>query len=149
MKGATVVEPIAREEFETRLAELCLKSAVAGFPRKHKDRHILLKRIVLTVDVGRDSSEAEIDERIIFWLSDVARSIDFDHVSLRRLLVDERYLERDDAGSVYGVSASGAVRQTFEPDVDRVDVYESIGRGMKQIAQKKEAYTQGPNRSTS
>jgi len=107
-----MIEPIAREEFETRLAELCLKSGVAGFPRKHKDRHILLKSIVLTMEQGREYPEADVDERIIFWLSDVARSIDFDHVSLRRWLVDERYLERDDAGSVYRVSASGPVRLT-------------------------------------
>ena len=79
---------IAREEFVSRLIDLCLKSGMAGFPRKLRDRHILLKSVVLTLDVAKGHTEREIDDRLQFWLTDVARAIDEDRVSLCRLLVD-------------------------------------------------------------
>ena len=133
---------ISRSEFEARLAELCLKSGLAGFPSKNRDQHILLKSVVLTLNETSEYSESEIDDRLIFWLSDIAQSIDFDHVSLRRGLVDEGYLQRDKSGTVYRVSDSGPRQGVFDADIDGVDVYEFIGASMKLIQRRKEEYSQ-------
>tara|TARA_B100000949_G_C13896492_1_gene290893 strand:+ start:138 stop:461 length:324 start_codon:yes stop_codon:yes gene_type:complete len=73
---------ISRSEFESLFSELCLKS------------------VVLTLNETSEHAESEIGDRLIFWLSDIAQSIDLDHVSLRRRLVDERYLEREKSGAV-------------------------------------------------
>ena len=133
---------ITRSEFETRLAELCLRSGLTGFPSKKRDQHMLLKSVVLTLNETSQYGEPEVDDRLIFLLSDIAQSIDLDHVSLRRWLVDEGYLERDKSGTVYRVSDAGLRQGMFEPDVDEVDVYESIGASMKLVQQRKEEYSQ-------
>ena len=137
--------PTTREQFVGRLAGLCLKSGLSGFPRKSSDRHILLKSVALTLDKTKGYTAGEIDERLIFWLTNIARSIDFDHVSLRRDLVDERYLERDKRGRSYRVSAG---RQgMFAPEVEDVDVYESIGVALKLIKLRRRQYMQRQSRA--
>jgi len=82
------------EQFEERMAELCLRSGMAGFPRKRRDQQILLKSIVLTLDRERDYTELEIGDKLAYWLVDIGTSTDLDHVTLRRLLVDTEYLWR-------------------------------------------------------
>lgn len=127
-----------RDEFAARLVDLCLKSGLTGLPRRSRDRHILLKSVVLTLKTGEEYSESDIDDRLAFWLVDVGRSIDVDRVSLRRSLVDEGYLKREKDGSRYMASSEGkSTGSLFEPEVDGVDVYEAIGIGMKQIQEKK------------
>ena len=128
------------DEFKTRLAELCLKSGMVGFPRKAPDRHIILKSVILTLDAGREYAGSEIDDRLAFWLVDIGRSIELDHVTLRRELVDERYLEREADGSSYRVAGPGPARELFGPDVESVDVYEAIGFAMRTEAQQKHRY---------
>ena len=51
-------------------------------------------------------------------------------------------MERDKSGTVYRVSDAGLRQGMFEPDVDEVDVYESIGASMKLVQQRKEEYSQ-------
>lgn len=131
---------ITADEFKTRLAELCLKSGVMGFPRKSRDRHILLKSVTLTLDAGREYTEPEIADRLAFWLVDIGRSIEFDHVSLRRQLVDTRYLYREADGSRYRVADPGPARELFAPGVDSVDVYEAIGLAMRTEARKRQQH---------
>ena len=123
---------VTADEFKTRLAELCLKSGMVGFPRKSRDHHILLKSVNLTLDAGREYTEPEIDDRLAFWLVDI---------SLRRQLVDSRYLDRGADGSSYRVAGPGPARELFAPDVDTVDVYEAIGLAMRTDARKRQQHT--------
>lgn len=128
---------ITAEDFSSRLIDLCLKSGLTGLPRKARDRHILLKSVVLTLNADRRYTEDNIDDRLQFWLTDIARSIDLDRVSLHRWLVDEHYLEREKDGSAYWVAPSGPSHELFEPEIDAIDVYETIGAGLKTIRQRK------------
>jgi hypothetical protein len=52
---------INREYFVKRLAILCLKSGLSGFPKDETDRHILLKSAALTFDPSRAYSS--------YWVS--------------------------------------------------------------------------------
>ena len=81
--------PIGSDEFIGRLVDLCLKSGLKGIPRRARDQHILLKSVVLTLDPTKEYTEGQIDDKLAFWLSDIARSIDLDRVTLRRWLVNE------------------------------------------------------------
>ena len=65
---------ITRDEFNKRLVELCLKSGLTGFPRKFRDRHILLRSVALTLGAAREYTESELDDRLTFWLTDRLRS---------------------------------------------------------------------------
>ena len=128
------------EQFEERMAELCLRSGMAGFPRKRRDQHILLKSVVLTLDRDKEYTEREIGDNMAFWLADICTSVDLDHVTLRRLLVDTGYLVRDANGSRYRVADPVGAEGMFAPEVEIVDVYESIGRALKRNAERKKAF---------
>jgi hypothetical protein len=135
------MDTLTVEQFEERMAELCLRSGVAGLPRKPRDRHILLKSVVLTLDRDRDYTEREIGDKLAYWLVDIYTSADLDHVTLRRLLVDTGYLERTADGSSYKVADPASAEGMFVPEVDTVDVYEAIGRALKRNADRKKAFT--------
>ena len=135
------MDALTVEKFEERMAELCLRSGMAGFPRKRRDQHVLLKSIVLTLDRERDYTEREIGDKLAFWLVDICSAIDLDHVTLRRLLVDTGYLVRQADGSQYRVADPAGAEGMFSPEVDSVDVYESIGRALKRDAERKKAFS--------
>ena len=138
-----MTDPVTRQEFCSRLIDLCLNSGMTGLPRRSRDRHILLKSVVLTLSTAKEYTERDVNERLQIWLADIGRSIHLDHVSLRRWLVDEGYLERDSRGSTYRVAVPGQGTEFFEPDINDVDVYEAIGVGMKLKQQRKREHAAG------
>ena len=132
--------PVTRDEFNSRLVELCVNGRITGFPRRTRDLHILMKSVVLTFDAAAEYSEREVNEELRLWMADICPSLEIDHVTLRRRLVDDGYVEREQDGSRYWASVPPAESSLFELDVESVDVYEAIGIGKKQIEQRKEHY---------
>lgn len=129
--------------FQRRLFDLCIRSAPLGggvWPRRQRDRHILLKSIVLTMDVRREYTEREVDALIVLWLAEVGRAYAIDYVILRRRLVDEGYLGRERDGSRYWVGALPPRDAPFDTGVDDVDVHEAIRAGMALVARRKQAH---------
>jgi TetR/AcrR family transcriptional regulator len=122
---------ITKEEFSKRLCELFAQNRISQYPRKRRDRHILLKSIVMTLSNGKDYTEAEINEGIKAWLSGMHDPRGLDHVALRRYLVDEGYLDRSRNGSRYWVIEPGPSPRWFESDVDTVDVFKVVGEAKK------------------
>lgn len=130
---------ISIAEFKDRLAALCLKGGRRGFPRKPRDQHILFKSIILRLEPPRTYTEAELNEELRQWLSQVGQTLELDHVSLRRYLVDAGYLIRDGAGRSYQV----ALAQTdgvFEPDVEALNPVVVLAEAARQIEAQKQAY---------
>ncbi len=116
---------IAPEEFVERL---CLVAADRGprrFPRKRRDRWILMKSIVMLLDSDRSYGESEINEQLKSWNRLVAPAIDTDHVSLRRLLVDEGQLERTADGRAYRVGFPPRPL-AFDLEVEDIDVRATV-----------------------
>jgi TetR/AcrR family transcriptional regulator len=112
---------ITKEEFEKRLVDFFAEGRLSQYPRKRRDRQILLKSIVNTLENDKDYTEAEINEAIKTWLDGMFNPSGLDHVTLRRELVDEGYLDRSKNGSRYWVMEPGPSRKRFEDSVDRVD----------------------------
>lgn len=100
---------ITLDEFVERLCRLGADGAHRRFPRNRRDREILMQSIVMQLDSARTYSEPEINAQLRAWSTDVAPSIDIDHVTLRRLLVDYHRLERTFDGSAYRVSFPASV----------------------------------------
>ena len=116
---------ISVEEFVERLCRLGADRGPRGFPRKRRDRHILMKSIRMLVDAERVYTEAEINELLQNWNRDVAPAIAVDHVTLRRHLVDYGHLERTADGSSYRIGyPPDAV--AFDLEVEDVDVRATI-----------------------
>jgi hypothetical protein len=105
--------------FAERLAVLCGKNRLATLPRRHDDQLIVLRSITLALDPQATYRERQVNETIQQWILSVGSRGSWDHVTLRRALVDEGLLVRDRAGSTYRLVPPEDL--PFAPDVAAVD----------------------------
>ena len=127
-------------EVEEFVERLCLLGADRGprrFPRKQRDRQILIKSIVMEMDSGRGYTEREINAVLKAWKREVAPAIDSDHVSIRRLLVDYGHLERDRDGSEYRVGFPPRP-VAFDLEVDDIDLRATVSAYIDHARRKAE-----------
>ena len=75
---------IGVEEFVERLCRLGADRGPRNFPRRQRDRQILMKSMLMLLDSARTYTEPEINAAIQGWRSEVAPAIRTDHVTLRR-----------------------------------------------------------------
>jgi hypothetical protein len=116
---------ISPEQFVERLCRLGADRGPRRFPRKLRDRAILIKSIVMLLDSARTYTEPEINALLQDWNHDVAPAIESDHVTLRRLLVDYGHLERTADGRAYRLGFPPRP-VAFDLEVDDVDVRATI-----------------------
>jgi hypothetical protein len=116
---------ITVEEFVERLCRLGADRGPRRFPRRSRDRQILMKSILMLMDSGRTYREPEVNSLLQAWNRDVAPAIKTDHVTVRRLLVDHGHLERTADGRTYRVGFP-AHPVAFDLEVDDVDVRATI-----------------------
>jgi hypothetical protein len=133
-------QAITKEYFIKRLLDLCLRSGLSGFPKDPVNQNILLKSALLSIGKAGIFTEKEINERLAYWITHISRIKNIDHVTLRRRLVDEGYLLRNNDGSCYRVSLTAPRPQFFEAAVDQADIREIIEAGREEIARRKREY---------
>lgn len=116
---------ISAEEFVERLCRLGADRGPRGFPRKRRDRQILMKSIRMQMDSLREYTEPEINALLQTWNREVAPAIECDHVTIRRLMVDAGQLERTADGGRYRV---GYPTQTvaFDLEVEDLDLAATV-----------------------
>ena len=116
---------ITADVFVERLCRLGADRGPRGFPRRRRDRAILMKSILLLLDSSRTYSEEQINALLREWLQHVAPAIETDHVAVRRLLVDYGHLERTADGGSYRVGfPPGDV--AFDVEVYDIDVRATV-----------------------
>jgi hypothetical protein len=116
---------ISVEEFVERLCRLGADRGPRRFPRKRRDRDILIKSIAMRMDSSRTYTEPEINELLMSWNRQVAPCIDSDHVTVRRLLIDCGKLERTADGVRYRVGFPPG-DPLFDLEVDDIDPVATI-----------------------
>ncbi len=131
---------ITAEEFERRLINICTGNDLR-FPRKEKDRHVMLVAASRSFEKGMIYTEKEIDAAIRDWLENGCPALTIDEVTLRRELIDASYLLRDDAGRFYAVGP-GPASISFSPDVASVDPIQVIERAVTIRVERKQARIQ-------
>ncbi len=95
------------------------------FPRKRRDREILVKTILMRLDSSRTYTEPEINGLLELWNREVVPAIQTDYATVRRLLVNWGHLERTADGSCYRVGFPvDAV--AFELEIDQIDLAATI-----------------------
>lgn len=110
------------------MERLCLLGADRGprrFPRKGRDREILMRSIVMTLESARTYSESDVNDALLSWKRDVGPAIETDHVTLRRLLVDYGHLERTADGRAYRIGYPSRPI-AFDLEVDDIDIRATI-----------------------
>ena len=133
-------DKVTLREFQERLVNLCVQSGLKGLPRRKRDQHIILKSVILTFDKTEEYTESGVNQRLQTWLNEVGRSLDLDHVRLRRHLVDAEFLGRSKDGSRYWVAVFSRNQVPFDSEVDAIDVYALV-------QQKREANVRPPQES--
>lgn len=132
-------QPMTKERFIKRLSDLCLKSALPGFPKDELNQHILLKSAVLMLDPSTVLTEKAINERLGVWVNDISHIEGIDFVTVRRALVDAGYLIRTRDGSSYQVVVDPHPG-LFDEAINRLDIPTVITEAREEIARRKQAY---------
>ena len=127
-------EPISVDEFKKRLTVLCAGGG-SGFPRKQRDRHILLRSVAQTLATG-SYTERDLNDTLRAWLAGIGDAVELDHVTLRRYLVDAGYVSRDRTGSRYEACLGGGGGASFDPEINAVDL-SSLIRDARERAERR------------
>jgi hypothetical protein len=134
---------ITLDEFVDRLCRLGADGASRRFPRNSRDREILMQSVVMELDSERSYSEKEINAKLKTWSRDVAPSIEIDHVTLRRLLVDYQRLDRTADGAAYRVGFP-ARTVAFELEVYELDLRATVAAYRDHLALQRQRRRPAP-----
>src|SRR5512136_308223 len=128
---------ITAAQFTDRFAALVMSGK--ELPKKQLDRHIVSISSILKIEPGRQYSEKEINEQLQLWIIHFGRSFGLDYVTLRRYLVDEKYLTRDSAGGTYQLAAEG-LPYTFDESLRELDLEKLVAEARQARELKKQQY---------
>ena len=127
---------ITEAQFTDRFVALTLSSH--ELPKKLLDRHIVLISTILKIEPGRAYTEKEINEALQVWVLHFGRTFAVDHVSLRRYLIDEKYLIRQPAGGTYELAAG--MPYTFDESIRDLDLEKLVDDAKQARELKKQQY---------
>lgn len=131
---------ITESQFTDRFVSLIL--AGRELPKKQLDRHILLISSILKIEPRRQYSEKELNEQLQIWVIHFGRSFGLDHVTLRRYLVDEKYLRRDPTGGTYELATEG-LPYSFDASIRELDLEKLVSEAKQARELKKQQYLRG------
>jgi len=134
---------IGVDEFVERLCRLGADRGPRRFPRRRRDRDILMKSILMGLDSDAVYGEADINALLKTWGRDVAPAIDCDHVALRRMLVDHGLLERTADGRRYRVGFPPRP-VAFDLEVDDIDVRATVAAWRERAERERRRHTGRP-----
>jgi hypothetical protein len=135
-------ERITPEQFEKRLVDLCVSGGLTGLPRRPVDREILYTGVLATLPRDRTYTQEALNAELGSWLVRIAESLEVDHVTLRREMVDRGFLVREPDGSRYRAVVPDWWSTAFDEAVLEVDVSEVVERGRDQRQRRKRAHAE-------
>ncbi len=136
---------ITDAQFRERFVALYF--AGQDLPKKPLDRQIVLISALLGLDRQRKYSEGELNGELQKWVIQFGRRYSLDHVTLRRYLIDEKYLVRDSAGGAYERIAGEASPYTFDATLEHLNLEALIADAKAARELKKQQYLQGNKRA--
>ncbi len=83
-------------------------------PKSRKDTEVFLALAASILDPRTAYSESEVNELLVEWMTDFTSPSGMDHVTVRRYLVDYRFLLRDVSGSTYRTNQT-IINKFIEP----------------------------------
>ena len=107
-------EVVPLEEAARRLRALTSGGVGPGLPRRRRDQWILLYTASCALPSG-PLDERSLNEMLKAWLVGLGPRVDLDHVSLRRALVDDGFIERTPDGGRYLRSRAHERHVVFRP----------------------------------
>lgn len=90
------------------LKRLLANGPLTAVPKRPTDQELLAALAASRFDASRSHLESEVNEQLKNWLQAISEPFGIDHVTLRRLLVDLRFLTRTSSGSTYRINPEAA-----------------------------------------
>jgi len=100
---------------------------------------MLLTSVVFAFEFDQTYTEGQVNELIQEWVSRFGGDLGIDHVTLRRYLVDEGMLIRDEFGSSYRLAASSRFF-SYDPSIRDLDLAELVARAEEEREARKRAF---------
>ncbi len=116
---------ISEQQFKTSIIKTFGNGPVAKFPKSHQDRLIFFGAAALHLAGQSPYSEKQLNNKLMAWLTEIQANNVMDYVTLRRSLVDFRFVERDKAGKRYKVLESD-LATVFERPILTLDLHTII-----------------------
>ena len=131
---------ITDSQFRERFSALYFSGQ--DLPKKPLDRQIVLISALLGLDRQRTYSEADFNAELQKWVLLFGQRYALDHVTLRRYLVDERYIVREASGGAYQLGALEQLPYTFDATLFGLDLKALIDEAKAARELKKQQYLQ-------
>ncbi len=131
---------ITEDVFKSRFVPLVVGGG-SLLKKSVEDQHILFVSAVLRIEPGREYSEAELNEALKPWSATFGEGFGLDHVTLRRHLIDEGYLLRDAAGTMYMLNTDDPP-VSFEETIAELDHEEMLEQAQREREERRRKYTQ-------
>ena len=128
---------ITTSMFSDRVVTLIL--GARDLPRRPVDYHILLISSILGVQPGKEYRESELNDELQRWVLELGSNFGLDHVTLRRFLIDARYLFRDPAGTAYRLHTTNH-RYSYDSEILSIDLPALIANARNDRAKRKQRY---------
>ncbi len=103
-------------DYAARLGKLLGVGVPLTWPKQGEDQMALMGAAALGLEPARRYSEKELNVALAAWLERFSRPGGLDHVTLRRYLIDFRFVDRESDGSAYWVDRD-ELAQEFELSV--------------------------------
>lgn len=110
---------ITHDQFTSRFTSLILGGR--DLPKKEQDLHLLFISAILNLEPQHQYSEAELNEALRQWTDQFGVNFALDHVTLRRYLIDARYICRNPAGSAYQLNTKD-LPYTYDETLKSMDL---------------------------
>lgn len=129
-------------DFKKGIIKLFAKGKGQDLPKNQKLRDIYFKTAALMLSTGKIISEKEANTILKEWLEGFSKNVELDHVSLRRELVDNGYIERDSANTEYQIKRDSQYKEDlFAADiVENIDPEEVVESYKKEVKERKRKY---------
>lgn len=128
---------ITTSMFSDRLVTLIL--GTRDLPRKPVDYHILLISSILGLQPGKEYRESDLNDELQRWVLGLGSNFRLDHVTLRRYLIDARYILRDPAGTAYRLQTTDHL-YSYDPEILSIDLPALIGKARNDREKRKQRY---------
>ena len=134
---------ITEEQFATRFIPLVMGGG-SLHKKKVEDQHILFVSAVLELDHNREYNEADLNSALKPWSAAFGEGFGLDHVTLRRYLIDEKYILRDAAGTVYRVNTN-KLPVTYDEAITGLDLERMLEEAHREREERKRKFMQSKN----
>lgn len=128
------MQQVTLTEAEKRFERMYSAGRLRRMPKGRSDTLLFLAVAASILDPRKAYTEPELNEEIRNWMEGFCESRLFDHVTVRRYLVDFHLLLRDAQGSRYNTNQT-MINHTIEPDVRSIQpalIFEAVEYARKQ-----------------